>query len=171
MIGTFGGYNRMNGTVISDAVNLCSRIESLTKIYGVDFLVGESTYYELSNENKKFTRFIDRVLVKGKYKAQSIYEIFSADASPSRIKKFETKKIFEEALAHYHYKNIETAMGLLKQCLRMNEKDIPARIYLKRCENYLKNVSTRDQAQCQIVFPGENNLCLAMIQLIGNTMS
>lgn len=139
MIGTVGGYNRMDGTVISDAVNLCARIESLTKTYGVDLLVGESTYYGLTSEHKKQARFVDRVLVKGKYKAQSIYEIFAGDAVSSKRKKLETKKLFEEALAHFHYENIDTAKHLLKKCLKINEADIPARIYLKRCEKFIEN--------------------------------
>jgi len=129
----------MDGTVISDAVNLCSRIESLTKLYGPNLLVGENTYHAFNNENKKFTRFIDRVLVKGKYKAQSIYEVFAGDDTESKAKKLETKKIFEEALAHFHYKNIKTANSLLKKCLSINKTDHPAQIYLKRCQNYLEN--------------------------------
>lgn len=101
MIGTVGGYNRMDGTVISDAVNLCARIESLTKRYGLDLMVGESTYHSLSRENKRHTRIIDRVLVKGKYKPQSIYEVFAEDRSSTRKKKLETKAVFEEALANF----------------------------------------------------------------------
>lgn len=139
MIGTVGGYNRMDATVISDAVNLCSRIESLTKLYGPNLLVGENTYHAFNNENKKFTRFIDRVLVKGKDKAQSIYEVFAGDCPESIVKKLETKKTFEEALAHFHYKNIKTANRLLKKCLSINKMDSTAQIYLKRCQNFLEN--------------------------------
>lgn len=139
MIGTVGGYNRMDGTVISDSVNLCARIESLTKVYGLKLMIGESTYHSLSDGYKKYARFIDRVLVKGKYKPQSIYEVFAGDTEPVKKAKLQTKGKFEEALAHFHYKNIETAQTLLTACLATNQEDMPARIYLKRCENYLKN--------------------------------
>jgi hemerythrin len=137
MIGTVGGYNRMDGTVISDAVNLCSRIESLTKAYELDLLIGESTYNSLSEKHKKYARFMDRVLIKGKLKPQSIYEVFAADAPESRDKKLESKLIFEEALANFHYKNIDTAKTLLRKCCADNPADIPVRIYLQRCDNFL----------------------------------
>ncbi len=137
MIGMVGGYNRMDATVISDAVNLCSRLESLTKVYGIELLIGENTYNDLCGEKKKYARFIDRVLVKGKLKQQSIYEVFEVDDEDVRKHKCESKDVFEEALAHYHYGEIETAKQLLEECLSTNIHDEPVQIYLDRCERYL----------------------------------
>jgi hemerythrin len=45
MLGTIGGRNRMQSTVISDAVNLASRVETMTKTYGVNLFITEHTYY------------------------------------------------------------------------------------------------------------------------------
>ena len=136
MIGTVGGHNRMDGTVISDAVNLCSRIESLTKSYKVGLLIGEDTYNDLSPERKKYTRFVDRVLVKGKLKQQSIYEVFEIDDEHVRKHKCDTKDAFEEALANYHYGEIDIARRILEGCLSSNVNDEPLKIYLDRCEKY-----------------------------------
>ena len=137
MIGTVGGHNRMDGTVISDAVNLCSRIESLTKVYKIQLLIGEDTYNDLSPERKKYTRFVDRVLVKGKLKQQSIYEVFEIDDEHVRKHKRNSKHVFEEALANYHYGEIDVAKRLLEECLSRNVNDEPLKIYLDRCEKYL----------------------------------
>jgi len=138
MIGTVGGYNRMDATVISDTVNLSSRIESLTKVYGLSLLIAENTYHALSLEYKEWTRFVDRVLVKGKFKPQSIYEVFAGDDKTTRALKVSTKKMFEEALANFHYKNIDEAKSLLEACLKINKNDSTARTYLERCHTYLE---------------------------------
>jgi len=139
MIGTVGGYNRMDGTVISDAVNLSSRIESLTKNYKVPFLISENTYHSINKSNRLYTRFIDRVLVKGKNRPHSIYEVFAVENEESKGKKLKNKEVFEEALANYHYKNIHVAQKQLQEYIKINPTDNPAGVYLQRCENYSRN--------------------------------
>lgn len=138
MIGAIGGYNRMEGTVISDAVNLASRVESLTKNYQASFLIGEGTYHELGMELKKYTRFIDRLMIKGKKQPQTIYEVFTHEPAELRDGKLETKQQFEEGLAHFHFKAGEIAEKFLMACLTRNPGDIQAQIYLNRCHNFLK---------------------------------
>ena len=79
MLGTVGGPNRMDGTVISDAVNLGARVEGLTKPYGTSLLITEHTVAGLKHPNDYKLREIDHVAVKGKSNAVTIYEVFDGD--------------------------------------------------------------------------------------------
>ena len=63
MLGTLGEANRMEGSVISDAVNLASRLEGLTKIYGAGILVSDVTHDASAGEF--VSRRVDIVAVKG----------------------------------------------------------------------------------------------------------
>ena len=80
MLGTIGGQNRMDSTVISDAVNIASRLEDLTKTYGTPLLISEATYLKLSDTLKHNTRLLACERVKGKSKYINIFEAFSTDA-------------------------------------------------------------------------------------------
>jgi hemerythrin-like metal-binding protein len=137
MLGIIGGLTRMEGTVISDAVNLASRLESLTKEYNVKLLISENTYYDLKDLENHNIRFIDRVIVKGKKQPQSVFEVFDNDSDEVKRNKINYKITFEEGVANYHYKNIQLAKVLFEQCIDKNPLDQPALKYLERCDIFL----------------------------------
>jgi hemerythrin len=136
MIGTVGGLNRMDSTVIGDAVNLTSRLEEATKTYHAPLIISQNTLYDLADPGKYHIRFLDRIRVKGKSQPLSIYEVFDNDPAELRNSKQESLDIFEKAVAYYHLKDIAKAIPLLKQCLDIAPDDFPARIYLERCYEY-----------------------------------
>jgi hemerythrin len=62
--------------------------------------------------------------------------VFEVDPPELRLAKRTTKALFEEALAHYHFKEVPEALELLAECLRQAPGDTAAQIYRDRCERF-----------------------------------
>jgi hemerythrin-like metal-binding protein len=133
MLGVIGGSNRMEVTVISDAVNLASRVETLTKTYQTPILITQHTLNSIRHPADFSIRFIDRVRVRGKHLAQSIYEVFDADPAALKTAKLASRDTFEDALAHYHFRRMDEALKLFSDCLEYAPGDTPAAVYWQRC--------------------------------------
>ncbi len=138
MLGTVGGQNRMDGTVISDAVNLASRVESLTKNYGVSLLITQETYSRLENPSQYAIRTLDTVKVKGKSEAVTVYEVFDADTAEIKEGKLATLQLFAEALAIYSEGKLTESARLFGECCQQNPGDRVAKIYWERCQSTLR---------------------------------
>lgn len=137
MLGTVGGLNRMDSTVISDAVNLASRLEGVTKDYAAPLLISEHTLYGLQDPSRYRIRLVDRILVKGKSHPQAVYEVLDADTPEDRAGKLTTLPMFEEAVACYHMRDVWRAQQLFKRCVANAPSDQAAKLYLARCEDVL----------------------------------
>ncbi|MEB3182218.1 MAG: adenylate/guanylate cyclase domain-containing protein [Nostocaceae cyanobacterium] len=144
MLGTVGGKNRMDSTVISDAVNLASRVEQLTKYYGVSMLITQQTFLRL-NEPLYAIRPIGQVPVKGKSKLVLVYEVFEADPLDIKEGKLATSQIFTKGLHAYKLHKFQEAEQLFAECLQKNPMDKVSKIYWHRCQaNLPENYYIKD---------------------------
>lgn len=134
ILGTIGITNRMETTVISDAVNIASRMENLTKKYGAKIVVSEET---LRGTSLYRTRHLDTVKVKGKRKANAIYEIiFNDEVEDSGIDYVEQ---FNKAVKHYQAGDIEPALSIFNELYLNNQHDVTLKIYVDRCIKLLND--------------------------------
>ena len=134
MLGTIGAEERLEGTVISDTVNLAARVESLTKVYGVRIAVTEAAVVSINEQQiaDLHYRFLDRVRVKGKTRAISVYEILNGDEPAVLEKKMQTRDAFIQAASAFHARRFDEAKGLFEQVAAEFPDDSVTQLYLKR---------------------------------------
>ena len=133
MLGTIGGQQRMDGTVISDAVNAAARVEGLTKTYKVPLLITDEIYKQLRNPADYNIRVIDHVRVKGKTKLLTVYEVFDADLPEVITLKLQTLEHFTAGFKYYHNAQIDLSRQSFEKILETNQYDEVAKVYLERC--------------------------------------
>ncbi|MFS8118708.1 MAG: response regulator, partial [Microcoleus sp.] len=138
MVGVVGEAERMQGDAFSDNVNLASRLESLTKLYGVSLIISEKVLDNLTHPEEYQIRFLDRVIVKGKQQPISIYEVLDGETELVREMKLQTQQDFERGLEHYRSQEFKAAKTCFYRVLAVNLDDKTAALYLERLNHLIE---------------------------------
>ncbi len=133
MLGTIGGENRMDGTVISAAVNLASRVEQMNKTYGTALLISDATVARLHDPGLYRIRELGRVRAKGGVEVL-LHEVFDGDPPEQVALKSRTSEGLKIALTAHRRQDRDTASRCLREILTINPGDTVAAAYLREVE-------------------------------------
>lgn len=134
--GNIGSQKRMDYTVIGDAVNLSARLESATKEYGCDIILSQMTY-DLCGD-RLWVRELDKIRVKGKYEAVSIYELIGERTQPLTPAIDEFLNLYAVARAQYTERQFDRALITFESAYQLRPHDRAIALHLARCRDYLR---------------------------------
>ncbi len=126
----------MEFSCIGDAVNLASRVEGITKSYGVTILVTEFTLAETGD--LFLVREVDSVIVTGKTQPVKMFELIGRRSDPIADTVLKKIKLYAEGLGLYKKRKFEDASDKFQKAIALYQ-DGPSKTMLERCTKYIEN--------------------------------
>ncbi|MCR4315988.1 MAG: CHASE2 domain-containing protein [Planctomycetes bacterium] len=162
VVGMMGSSDRLNYTVIGDTINLGARLEAAGKEYKCNMIIGQQTFEEAKEHI--FARKLDMLQVKGKTVGVQVYELFAkvytkkgedrkSEVTVREFTEEQTKflRLYEEAWEIHRQRKWDEAIAKFEECIAARKnaglaqelyipaEDGPAKVMIKRCEEYKIN--------------------------------
>jgi adenylate cyclase len=135
-IGSYEPHERLDPTVIGDAVNLASRLEALTRQYHVDILMGARVAELVRDEF--YLRPVDVVQVKGKSEPVDVFTLVGSRNDDVDQEFLKWLQSYEEGIQKFRGRQFTEAKILFSQFLEFFPEDSLAKMYLERALRYEK---------------------------------
>jgi class 3 adenylate cyclase/HAMP domain-containing protein len=141
MVGIVGEEERLSGTVISETVNMSSRLESLTKQYKTAMLISKSTLDRMNDPDSMDLRYLGIVQVAGVNEVEALYEVLDCLADDKRAQRSANTGELREAIRLFSLGRRKEAETALKQLKDSGRSDYVTDLYL----DYISNMSDDDK--------------------------
>ena len=115
MVGIVGETERLSGTVISDTVNLSSRLESLTKQFKTGMLISKDSVDRLTDAELYDLRYLGILQVAGVNEVKGVYEVLDCLPDDVRAVRSSHKNDLREAIRLFHMGEREAAVKMLER--------------------------------------------------------
>jgi adenylate cyclase len=131
MLGIIGESMRMDQNVISDNVNIASRVQDLTRVYGTGIIITSSTKELLVKDDEMQLRYLGTTNIKGRKDHIEIYECLSGLEESAATMKLKTAEDFDKAIACFSNKAYIEALSLFEKVLKNNPGDRAAAKFIE----------------------------------------
>ncbi|MEO9511511.1 MAG: tetratricopeptide repeat protein [Flavobacteriaceae bacterium] len=132
IMGIIGDTKRNDPAVIADTVNSAARVEGVTKHYGANIIISESSLKSMKDSSGFNFRYLGKVKVKGKKKAMGIYECIDGDPIEIISLKLETLKEYNKGVTLFFEENFGKANTVFEKIIAKNPSDSVSQYFIEK---------------------------------------